>query len=113
MRTITGTGEFTAGPIAHLREFRHDLVEARVHEIGELDFRDRLEAVHRHADRHPDDARFVQRGIDDPGGAESVGEPFRHAKDAAVFRDVFAEDDDARIGRHDIRSACGRAPAPW
>jgi hypothetical protein len=52
-------GELSRRAIAHARCLRHELIEAGINIVGELDFRDRAQAICRHADRRADDAALV------------------------------------------------------
>ncbi|MNC88774.1 hypothetical protein D3C83_46290 [compost metagenome] len=57
-------GEPAARAIAHAARMVEELIDRRVRETGELDFRDRLESLSCHADRHPDDERLRERRVD-------------------------------------------------
>src|SRR5260370_31082041 len=72
-----------AAPITKLRHLIYDLIESRKDEIAELNLRDGLEPVHRHADGRPDDARLGQRRVDAAVGPELLHDPPRGATDAA------------------------------
>src|SRR5260370_41997292 len=82
-----------AASITKLCHFIHDLIESRKDEIAELNLRDGLEPVHRHADGRPDDARFGQPRVADAVVPELLDEPHRGAKDAAELPYVLAHDD--------------------
>ena len=57
------TAQAAAGPMAHARHVIDDLIERRIHEAHELDFRDGLQALRRHADRHAGDGRLGERRV--------------------------------------------------
>ena len=86
--------------VAHPRGLAHDLIHRRPDEVGELDLRDRAVAGDARADRHADDCRLGQRGIDDPGLAVPIEQPLGGAENAAPDADVLAEDDDLVVARH-------------
>ena len=65
-------GEPALRAMAHSPRMVEDLVESRVGETGKLDFRDRLEPFHGHADRGADDERFGERRVDHPFGAVAL-----------------------------------------
>ena len=74
-----GSRTAPAGAVAHLGDVVDDLLERRVGERVELHLDDRAHPVHRHADRHADDAGLGERGVEaaalaEPGG-EAVGDP--------------------------------------
>ena len=52
-----------ARAIAHARHVIHDLIERRIHESHELNFRNRLQPVRRHAHRHAGDRGLRQRRV--------------------------------------------------
>ena len=53
--------ELPGAAIADARQFAADLIEARINVVGELNFRDRAQAVHAHADGGGDDAALGDR----------------------------------------------------
>ncbi len=61
-------------PIAHAGRLVDDLLEGRRAEIRELHLGDRQEATERGADGDANDARFGDRRVDDPIGAELFDE---------------------------------------
>src|SRR5262249_52642018 len=77
-----------------------DLVEGLEGEAGELDLGDGLEAVDRHADRHPDDRALRQGRVDDPLLAELLEEPLGDAEASLVDADVLAEHHDVVVPLH-------------
>ena len=81
-------------------QMAHDLVEGRIHETVELDlgYRSRPGQCHTHG--RPDDARLVERCVDDPVLAETLLETLGDPEDPAGQTDIFAEDDDTRIALH-------------
>src|SRR5579859_4709261 len=89
-----------ARSVAELRELAHDLVEARIDEVQELDLRDGLEAVQRHSDGGPNDTGLRQRCVDDAVRAEVLEQSFRGPEHSSVDPDVLAEEEDLRVGRH-------------
>src|SRR2546430_16268417 len=92
-------GELASGAVPHLGGLGHDLVEGRVDEIHELDFRDRTQAVQGHPDRGADDPAFREGRVED-AVRELVQEALRAPEDAAVPADVFSEDDHAVVPPH-------------
>lgn len=91
-----------AGAVAHLRDVAHDLLERRVGERVELHLDYRPPAVHGHPDRHPDDARLRQRGVETVTLTECGGEPVGHPEHPAQRSDVLPENDDALVGGHRV-----------
>ncbi len=95
--------EFAAGTVAEARELADDLVETGIDVVGELDFRNRPQAVDAHADRRADDAAFGNRRVDYAVIAVLALQPVGAAKHAAEVADVFAQHDDGRVlVHHDV-----------
>ena len=90
--------EVAVRPVADPRGLRHQLIERRVDEVGELDLRDREQPVERHADRDPDDAGLCERRVDDPLLAELGHPPVGDPEHAAPRADVFAQEHRAVVG---------------
>ena len=93
-------GQATAGAVAHARHVVDDLIERRIHESHELDFRHRLQAVRRHAHRHAGDGRFRQRRVLHALRAEARLQTRGGAKHAAVRAHVLTDHDDAGVVLH-------------
>jgi hypothetical protein len=74
------------------------LVERRIDEVGELNFRDRPQPLHRHADRDTHDRRLGERRIDDAVGPELFEKPLGNEKDIAADADVLAQDQGPFVG---------------
>ena len=76
-------------------------------EVGEvLDLGQRHEAGHRGAGREAEDRRLVEQRVEDAAGAEASMEAARDAVDAALGRDVLAEEE--RLGMP-LERVCERA----
>jgi hypothetical protein len=95
-----GHGVLAAAAVAVLGSLAHQLVEARVDEVGELDLGDGLEAVERHADGGAEDAALVEWRVDDALLAEGLVQPLRDAEDTAHAAHVFAQHHHVRVRRH-------------
>ena len=93
-------GQPPARAMAHAPGVVEDLVDRGVGEAGELDLRDRLQPLDRHADAHAGDEALGERRVDHALGAEAPGEPQRRAEHAAVHAHVLAEHDDGGIVLH-------------
>jgi len=76
------------------------LVVPGIEIVGELDFRDRPQAIGAHADRDADDARFVDRRVEAARLAVFALEAFGATEHAAKIPDVLAEHDDAFVFGH-------------
>ncbi len=85
---------------AHAAGVVQDLVQRGVGEARELDLRDRLQPLDRHAYAHAGDEALGERGVDHALGTEAPGEPQRRAKHAAVHAHVLAEHDYGGIVLH-------------
>ncbi len=85
---------------------RNDLIEGRVDETVELDFRHRAGSSHRHTDRGSDNPRLVQRGIDHSILPKRLLQSLGYAEHAARDANVLTEDD--RFGVRFHRLAQGR-----
>ena len=94
-----GRNEVRRAAIAQPRELADDLVIGRVDVVGELDFGDRPQPVHAHADRGADDAALCDRRVDDTMRAIFLLQAVRDAKHAAEITHVLAEHDDRRVPR--------------
>ena len=92
--------ELAARPVAEPRRLGHDLVVAGVDIVGELDFGDRPKPISAHADRHADDSRFVDRGVEAARLAVFALQPVGAAKDAAEIADILAEHDHPLVLGH-------------
>src|SRR6185436_11489743 len=92
--------ELAAATVTDASELTHDLVVRGIHVIRELDFGDRLQTIHRHADRRGDDTAFGDRRIDHPMLAELLLQPVGAAKHAAEVANVLAQYDDRRVALH-------------
>ena len=72
-------------------------------EVGEvLDLRDRHEAGQRRAERRAEDGLLVEQGVEHPEAAEPLPQPARHAVDAALDRDVLAEQQRRGLRVHQV-----------
>src|SRR5687768_1571851 len=89
--------ELAIGAVADLGCLVHDLIEGRVDVIGELHLGDRLQPVHRGADRESGDAKLGERGRDDAGLAEPLLETVSRAEDPAVLAYFFSRHGDGRV----------------
>src|SRR5688572_12550724 len=78
-------------PVAIFGELADDLIERGKNEVGELNLRDRTQAIERHTDRGADDSALGERRVDRAIRAELFVESFGCAKDAAEFTNVFTE----------------------
>jgi hypothetical protein len=92
--------EVPVRPVAHPRRLRHDLVERRMDEVGELDLGHRQEPVQRHPDRDADEARLRQRRVDHTILAELLHPAGGDPEHPAASSDVLAEQDDALVVGH-------------
>ena len=90
----------TAGAPADLGGFADQMIHRGVHEIGELDLRDRPQTAHRQPDRDAGDHRLGHRHVDDPRGPEPVEQAFGRAENAAQLPDVFAQHEHALVALH-------------
>ena len=76
------------------------LVDRRIDEAGELDLRDRPEALRGEADGKSGDRRLGERRVEDAVRPEALQQPIGGAEDAAVDADILAEHEDTLIFRH-------------
>jgi len=88
------------GAPAQARGVGFDLVHGVVAETVELHLADRLQPVDGHADGHPDDGGFRERGVHHAPLPEGLDQTVGHAEDAAVNTDVLAQDDDVVVLFH-------------
>ena len=95
-----GRGEIAGAAITDARQLARDLVHGRVDVVGELDFGDGLQAVHRHADGRGDDAAFGDRRVEHAMFAVLSLQAVGDAEHAAEIAHVFAHDDHGRVARH-------------
>ena len=95
--------EPAARAIAQSRGVIEDLIDRRIDEPHELDLGDRPKALRGEPDAHAGDEPFGERRIDDALLTEPLEQAGRRAEHSAVDADVFAEQDDARIGRELVR----------
>jgi hypothetical protein len=93
------------GPVVHLRQLAHDLVERREDEPVELDLAHRAEPAQRQADRRADDPGLGERRVDDPVLAEVLLQPVGDAEDAAELADVLTHDEHLGVGFHRLAQA--------
>ena len=100
VRITTGQLQAAAGAMAHARHVVDDLIQRRIQETHELNFRHRLQSVRRHADRHAGDRRLGQRRVLNPVRAEARLQPGGGAEHAAVRADVLADHDDRCVMLH-------------
>ena len=109
-RTDGHRGEELAGAaVAQPRELAHDLIEARVDVVGELNLGDRPQAVHGHADGGRDDAALRDRRIEHAILAVLALQPLGGAEHAAEIADVLAHEHDRRIAaEHDVHGRVQR-----
>ena len=76
----------------------------RVVQVREvLDLRHRQEPAQRGAEREPEDRRLVEQRVEDAPGAEALLQAARDAVDAALDRDVLAEEQHGAIAIERIR----------
>jgi hypothetical protein len=88
--------------VAHLGDVADHLLEGGVGKRVELHLDHRPHAVHRHADGGADDAGLGERGVEAAGFTEPCGESIGDAEHPAQRPDVFAEDENALVGRHRV-----------
>ena len=101
--------EFAGAAIAQPRQLAHDLIEARIDVVGELNFRDRPQAVHAHADGGGDDAALGDRRIEHAMLAVLALQAFGGAEHAAEIADVLAHQHHRRIAsEHDVHGGVQR-----
>ena len=89
--------EFAGAAIAQPRQFAHDLIEARIDVVGELNFRHRPQPVHAHADGRGHDAPLGDRRIEHPMLAVLALQSLGGAKHAAEIADVLAHQHHRRV----------------
>ena len=87
----------------HLGRLVHHLVERDREEVHEHDVDDRTETPCSGADAQPDEAHLGDGGIDHPTITELGEQAVVHVEDAAVCRDVLADDKDVLVFAHDLR----------
>ena len=75
----------------------HQLVDRRVDEAGELDLRDRSEALRREPHRQSGNRVLGERRVEDAVRPEPLQEPISRAEHATFGRNVFAEDEDVGV----------------
>ncbi len=85
-----GGMELAGRAVTQPRQLAHDLVEARIDVIGELDLGHGLQAVHAHADCGGDDAALRDRGVEHAVLAVLALQPLGHAEHAAEVADILA-----------------------
>ena len=90
-----------------LRHVVDDLVEAARDEVAELHLDHRHVAAEGEAERAADRPRLDDRRVAHPRLAELLDEALRHLEDAAVLRDVLAEEDDPVVAPHRDAQAVG------
>ena len=90
----------TVGPVAGPGGLADDLVKGRVDEVGELDLRDRDQAVEGGADRHTHDCGFRQGCVQHPRLAEARVETVGRAEYAAFLAHVFAQHEHPLVSLH-------------
>ncbi len=86
--------------MAHARHVIGDLVHGGIDESHELDFRDRLQALTGHAQRHARDHALRERRVLYAILAEFLLQAGGGAEHAAIHADVLAEHDHRRVVRH-------------
>src|ERR1700688_1127510 len=84
--------ELPGAAIADAREFAHDLIEARIDVIRELDLGDRAQAVHAHAEGGGNDPALGDGRVDDSMLAVLALQAFRGAEHTAEIADVLAHE---------------------
>src|SRR5580700_3261936 len=85
---------------AQLCELADDLVEGRIDEVRELNFRHGQQAVESHADGSPDDSALREGRVHDAIVAEFVPQSLSDSKDTSDTADILAKDNDAVIPAH-------------
>ena len=78
----------------------HDLIQRRIQESHELNFRDGLQPMRRHPHRHAGDGRFRQRRILHPVLAEAFLKPGGGAEHAAVGAHILSDHDHVGVMLH-------------
>ena len=78
-------------PVPQSGRFREQLIQTRVHVVGDLDLGNGPQPVCPHADRHTDDAALGDRCIEHAMAAVLLLQTFCAAKDAPEVPDVLAE----------------------
>ena len=94
--------EVAVAPVVDAGRLRHELVEAGVDEVGELDLGDRTQPGQRQPDPDPDDRALGQRGVEHARLAELLGQVVGGAEHAAARAHVLAEDHHAVVGREEL-----------
>ena len=90
-------GELGAGAVAQPCCFGDQLVEGRVHVVGELDLDDRPQPVGAHAEGGADDPALGDRGVEHPMAAVLGLQPVGAAEHPAEVADVLTEDHDVVV----------------
>src|SRR5690606_15283357 len=93
-------GELAGRAVADACRLRHDLVEGRIHVIGELNLDAGLQPVGGHADGRSDDAKFGDRRVETTRAAVFLLQARRTAEDTAEIADILAEHDDLFVASH-------------
>src|SRR5262245_12837856 len=88
---------FAAAAITKLGQLVRNLVERRIHVIGELNFRHRPQAVDSHPDGNGDDAPFGQRRIEYALRAEPCLQALCRPEYAAEVAHILAKHAHVRI----------------
>jgi hypothetical protein len=92
-----GDVELAVGHVEQGRRVVQDLVEGEQAEVHGHDLDDRPQTAQRRADSRPDEARFRERCIPDPLGAELGEQTAADAVGAAIGADVLAHQEDAIV----------------
>jgi hypothetical protein len=99
MRTVIGAVN-SALDRYRRRGFRDQLIESRVHVVGELDLDHGTQSVRTHADSGADDPALGDRRVEHARAAVLGLQALGAAKDSAEVADVLAEDDDVGVAIH-------------
>ena len=102
-------GPLAAAAISQFGQLVGDLVERRVHVVGELNLGDGTQAVEAHADRGRDDAALGERRVEHAPRTEPLLQALRRAEHAAEVAHVLAHHADVRIAlEHHLESGPNR-----
>ena len=101
--------EVAGAAIAQPRQFAHDLIESRIDVVGELNFRDRPQAVDGHADGGGDDAALGDRRVEHAMLAVLALQAFGGAEHAAEIADILAHEHHRGVAaEHDVHGGVQR-----